>query len=100
MNDNTPQAIQHETQNTTITPNTGSTPGNPATAQILIRCTQHDRNRWQQAAQTLGLNTSEYIRHTLNTRTQELLDCTHPPHQRKTYPWAEFCLKCGTRLRG
>lgn len=102
MNDNTEQAIINEIQhdNLTITPNTGSTPGNPATAQILIRCTEHDRNRWKQAADTLGMNTSEYIRETLNNRTRDLLDCTHPPQHRRTYPWAEFCLHCGHRLRG
>ena len=102
MNDNIEAAITHETQhlNHTIQPNTGSQPGNPATAQILIRCTPHDRDRWKQAATLVGMNLSEYIRDTLNTRTQNQLDCTHPEEQRQTYPWAEFCLKCGHRLRG
>ncbi len=102
MNDNTEQAVTNEIQNgnLTITPNTGTTPGNPATAQVLIRCTEHDRERWKQAAETLGMNLSEYIRNTLTTKTRELLDCTHPENQRRTYPWAEFCLRCGQRLRG
>lgn len=102
MNDNIEQAVTNEIQNgdLTIAPNTGATPGNPATAQVLIRCTEHDRERWKQAAELVGMNLSEYIRDTLTARTRDLLDCTHPENQRRNYPWAEFCLRCGQRLRG
>lgn len=100
--DNLDQAMNHEAQHLepTIPPNTGSEPGNPATSQVLIRCTQHDRERWKQAAQTHGQTLSDYIRQALNEATAATLDCPHPINQRRYYPWAEFCLQCGQRLRG
>lgn len=100
--DNITAAIDHLMTSTTPTrtPRTGSTPGNPATKQLLIRCTQHDRDRWKQAAARQGISASEFIRDTLNARAAELLDCKHPPEARRTYPWSETCLACGERLRG
>jgi len=72
----------------------------PADKQVLIRTTEAERNRWKLAAEKEGVNLSQFIRDTLNIRAKELLECTHPTDQRRFYPWAEFCLKCNTRLRG
>lgn len=72
----------------------------PADKQVLIRTTETERNKWKLAAEKEGLNLSQFIRDTINARAKELLECTHPTDQRRFYPWAEFCLKCNTRLRG
>jgi predicted HicB family RNase H-like nuclease len=100
--DNIEAATNHEAQHLdhTITPNTGTEPGNPATTQVLIRCTPHDRDRWKQAAENRGLTLSDFIRQCLNAEAANTLDCNHPLNQRRYYPWAEFCLECGLRLRG
>ena len=100
--DNLEAAMNHEAEHMepTTTSNIGTEPGNPATAQVLIRCTPHDRDRWKQAAEHKGQTLSDYIRENLNAATTELLDCQHPLNQRRYYPWAEFCLACGQRLRG
>lgn len=100
--DNLEVAMNHEADHMELTvhPDTGSEPGNPATAQVLIRTTPHDRERWKQAAEKHGMSMSDFIRTAVNEATREALDCDHPLNQRRYYPWAEFCLKCGQRLRG
>ena len=100
--DNLEAAMNHEAEHLdpTIAPNTGSEPGNPATSQVLIRCTKYDRDRWKAAAEKHGLTLSDFIRQCLNTETANVLDCQHPINMRRYYPWAEFCLQCGQRLRG
>lgn len=75
-------------------------PGNPASRQVLLRATPFDHERWKTAAEHLGISMSEFIRGCCNEKAQELLDCDHPLNMRRYYPWAEFCLKCGQRLRG
>ena len=72
----------------------------PADKQILIRATEHDRERWKRAAEVEGVSLSALIRSTMNTKVTEILDCTHPLQFRKSYPWAEFCTKCDMRLHG
>lgn len=84
----------------TVPPDTGTTPGNPQSRQVLIRATATDHDRWKQAAEKLGITLSDFMRGCCNERTAELLDCSHPLNQRRYYPWAEFCIACGTRLRG
>ena len=100
--DNLEAAMAHEAEHLepTIQPNTGSEPGNPATSQVLIRCTQYDRDRWKRAAEHRGLTLSDFIRGCLNGVTADILDCSHPLNERRYYPWAEFCLRCGQRLWG
>jgi len=49
----------------------------PSTKQMIVRTTDVDHERWKAAAQK-----------------------KHPTNMRRYYPWAEFCLKCNTRLRG
>tara|TARA_Y100001951_G_scaffold5310_1_gene3423 strand:- start:153 stop:593 length:441 start_codon:yes stop_codon:yes gene_type:complete len=72
----------------------------PADKQILIRATEHDRERWKRAAEVEAVSLSALIRSTMNTKVTEILDCTHPLQFRKSYPWAEFCTKCDMRLHG
>lgn len=71
----------------------------PADKQVLIRTTAPERDRWKQAAEKEGVPLSQFIRDLLNKRAMELLECAHPINERRYYPWAEFCLKCDTRLK-
>ena len=72
----------------------------PADKQILIRATEHDRERWKRAAEVAERSLSALIRETMNLKVAEILDCSHPMEFRVSYPWAEHCKKCGSRLRG
>jgi hypothetical protein len=71
----------------------------PAGKNILIRLTEKDRERWKETAEKMGVTVSQMIRDTVNAKVQDVLDCSHPISQRRYYPWSEFCLACGTRLR-
>lgn len=77
-----------------------SADGSPADKTVLVRLTADDRERWKLAADKMGITMSQMIRDSVNKSVSELLDCSHPVNQRRFYPWAEFCLKCGLRLRG
>jgi hypothetical protein len=72
----------------------------PADKQVLIRTTESEKEKWKSAAAQEGIVLSQFIRDTLNKRATELLECPHPLTERRWYPWAEFCLRCNTRLRG
>ena len=79
---------------------------NPATAngetvdkQVLIRASEHDRDRWKGAAEKMGITLSAWIRDSLNKSAADALDCPHPLNSRRFYPWAEICLACNTRLK-
>jgi hypothetical protein len=100
--DNLDAAMNHVAEHLdhTISPDTGSEPGSPATAQVLIRTTHEDRERWKLAAERHGLTMSDFLRTVINDAVSATLDCQHPLSQRRWYPWAEFCLHCGQRLRG
>jgi hypothetical protein len=100
--DNLEAAMEHvaEHLDPTLPANTGSKPGAPAVAQVLVRTTPEERERWKQAAERHGLTVSDFIRKAVGTATAETLDCPHPLNQRRWYPWAEFCMACGQRLRG
>jgi hypothetical protein len=67
--------------------------------QVLIRAAERDHERWKLAASKMGISMAEFMRDCANTRATDLLDCPHPLNERRYYPWAEFCLKCGMRLR-
>ena len=79
--------------------NTGAKAGETAQSQILIRATPEDHELIKKAAAHIGLSMSEFVRNTVVDKARELIECQHPQSHRKTYPWAEFCLKCGQRLR-
>ena len=72
----------------------------PADKQILIRATEHDRERWKCAAEVAGISLSALIRNTMNIKVTDILDCSHPMEFRQEYPWASFCTKCDIRLSG
>jgi hypothetical protein len=72
----------------------------PAGKQILIRIPEKDRERWKQASEIVGKTMSQLIRDSVNDSVAGILDCQHPMNRRRFYPWAEFCLDCGQRLRG
>ena len=67
--------------------------------QVLIRVSETQRDQWQAAAEADGLSVSEWLRQMADARWREIFSCTHPIEMRQVYPWSEFCLKCGTRLR-
>jgi len=67
--------------------------------QVLIRVSESQREQWQNAAEADGLSVSEWLRQMADHRWREIYTCTHAVEKRQSYPWAEFCLDCGTRLR-
>lgn len=67
--------------------------------QVLIRVSESQREQWQAAADADGLSVSEWLRQMADSRWREIFTCVHPIEDRKSYPWSEFCLKCGARLR-
>lgn len=70
----------------------------PADKQVLIRATEYDRDRWKNASNKIGITLSSWIRDTLNKESASVLDCPHPDHQMRYYPWATICLECGQRF--
>lgn len=88
-----------ETLEPTRKPSTGSTPGEPAMKQVIIRATEFDQDRWKTAAEKQGLSLAEFVRRVCNEATTLELDCAHPLQFRKTYPWSERCTKCNARIR-
>jgi hypothetical protein len=88
-----------ETLGTTRKSNIGSTPGEPAQRQVLIRASVRDHDRWKQCAEIKGMALSELIRELCNNLAVEMLECSHPPQFRRTYKWSDTCTKCNTRLR-
>lgn len=67
--------------------------------QVLIRVSETQRDQWAAAAEADSCSVSEWLRQMADTRWREIFSCTHPLDERQVYPWAEFCLKCGTRMR-
>jgi hypothetical protein len=98
--DNLSAAIRKVAESTdlTIAPINKSDSG-PAGANVLIRTTEQDRERWRQAANASGITMSAWIRDVLNAAAKELLDCDHPMNMVRFYPWSQICLKCGKRLK-
>lgn len=78
---------------------TGSTKGETAQSQILIRASSEDHELIKKAAAFLGISMSEFVRKTAVEKSRELTECQHPMSHRKSYPWSEVCLKCGQRLK-
>ena len=67
--------------------------------QVLIRVSEAQRAKWQRAAEADGCSVSDWLRQMANGRYQEIFECMHPLESRRSYPWSEFCDKCGVRLR-
>jgi len=70
------------------------------TAQILVRISEEERDEWKKAAEKMNVSMSDLIRSTVAPVVKAALHCTHPDEFRTSYPWSEFCNKCGERLRG
>lgn len=79
--------------------NTGASKGETAQSQILIRASSEDHELIKKAAAYLGVSMSEFVRNTVVEKSRELIECQHPMSHRKSYPWSEFCMKCGKKLR-
>ena len=96
-------AMQKELETTlkdmSVPPSTNQQDG-PADKQILIRCTEADREYWKRAADESKMTLSEFIRTSLVEAAKNVLECDHPLNRRAFYPWAEICRACGRRLRG
>ena len=67
--------------------------------QVLSRVGETQRDQWQAAAEADGLSVSEWLRQMADARWREIFTCNHPLEKRRSYPWSEFCLDCGTKLR-
>ncbi len=72
--------------------------GEPTQKQVIIRATEKDHERWKKTAEIKGLSVAEMVRELCNKHASETLDCQHPLEFRLSYPWAEICKKCDTRL--
>lgn len=83
----------------TVAPIANKEDDGPAGAQVLIRTTIEEKERWRSAAEKEGITLSQMFRETMNKKATDILDCTHPLESRLTYPWSEFCKKCDVRLR-
>lgn len=77
---------------------TGAAPGD-GTNQVLIRAAAESHERWKLAAARQGISMSEFIRAAADKAASETLDCPHSADQRRWYPWAEVCMRCGVQLR-
>jgi hypothetical protein len=71
----------------------------PRDRQVLIRVSEVQRGQWQAAAEADGLSVSEWLRQMADSRWREVFTCAHPLEKRQVYPWSEFCLECGTKIR-
>jgi len=80
--------------------NAGGGDGEPTQKQVLIRTTEADHERWKEAAEKNGMSMSEFLRMAANDAASKLGECQHPIENRKTYPWASFCMLCNKRLSG
>jgi hypothetical protein len=96
--DNLDAAAANETKNLTRRRTTGANPGE-GTNQVLIRASAESHERWKTAAANQGISMAEFVRTAADTAAAKHLDCPHGADQRRWYPWAEVCLKCGLQLR-
>lgn len=67
--------------------------------QVLVRVSESQRERWQRAADADGCSVSDWLRQMADGRYREIFECVHPLEARRSYPWSEFCDRCGVRLR-
>ena len=71
----------------------------PRDKQVLIRVSEMQRDKWQEAAEADNLSVSEWLRSMADHRYREIFECLHPIEHRRSYPWSEHCMLCGARLR-
>jgi len=78
---------------------TGSVPGVPAERVVYVRVSDEVHAEWVLVAEGEGVSLSEFVRQCVGPVVDAKLRCVHPVGFRQAYPWSEFCLKCGVRLR-
>ena len=77
----------------------GTELSSPAQEQVLFRASSEDKQKWEECAKHLGISMAEFLRVAANEKVERsTVVCEHPQEFRKTYPWREDCLKCGTVL--
>lgn len=97
MDDNLEAAVARHTKDLSVSQDHAED-GGPSDVQVVFRVSREQRDEYRRMAEAVGKPLSEIIREHLDFMVQDVLYCSHPlPH--KVYPWSEFCLKCGARLR-
>jgi len=75
--------------------------GSPADKQLMVRCTQPEKDLWKKAADSGNETLASFVRRVLNESALKATTCSHPRDFVKFYPWGTpqfFCLKCGVRI--
>lgn len=83
-----------------VTP-TDEEPGAPADKQLLVRCTEVEKDLWKKAAAKSNETMASFVRRVLNESAQKATTCSHPRNKVKMYPWGKpplFCLECQSRI--
>lgn len=78
--------------------NTGAKNEEPSQAQVIVRTTEEQRERWKAAALKSGMSMSEWIRDLCMKEAANVLECQHPENMIRRYPWRITCMKCGQDL--
>jgi len=76
-------------------------PGSPADKQLMVRCTQAEKDLWKQAADNLNETLASFVRRLLNEGATKATSCSHPSGAVRFYPWGKpqfFCTFCSTRI--
>lgn len=95
--------ILNDMTDTTIKPvmPTDDDSGSPADKQLMVRCTQEEKDLWKKASDKNNETLASFVRRTLNESSLRTTTCPHPQHMVKFYPWSKpqfFCLACNTRI--
>ena len=76
-------------------------PVSPADKQLMVRCTQGEKDSWKQAADSLNETLASFVRRLLNEGAAKAVSCSHPASAVRFYPWGNpqfFCTYCSTRV--
>ena len=80
---------------------TDDEPGSPADKQLMVRCTQSEKDLWKKASDASSETLASFVRRILNDAAMRATSCSHPQHLVKFYPWGSpqfFCTGCSKRL--
>lgn len=80
---------------------TDDEPGSPADKQLMVRCTQSEKDLWKQAADISNETLAAFVRKTLNEASIKTISCSHPQNMVKFYPWGNpqfYCTACKKRV--
>lgn len=100
--DNLVAAVDHVLEGLvpSVRKSTGAVAGAPAVKQLIVRVAPGVHEEWTAAAKRRDLSLNEFIRQCVQVEVDRIIHCQHPWESRKRYPWSEFCLECGQRLKG